>query len=73
MPVAGDQVYGKLKSAAGLKAPQAKKALSVLKRQALHAWELGFDHPVTGEKMTFKSDPPEDMLKALDILRRGDY
>ena len=30
-------------------------------RQALHAWRLGFTHPVTGEAMQFTSPLPEDM------------
>jgi 23S rRNA pseudouridine1911/1915/1917 synthase len=32
--------------------------------QALHARVLGFDHPITGEKMRFEAEPPEQ-LKAL--------
>lgn len=30
-------------------------------RHALHAWQLGFIHPTTGEKMFFESALPEDM------------
>lgn len=39
------------------------------RRHALHATELGFRHPVTGNKMTFKSPLPEDMKELIDSLR----
>ena len=32
-----------------------------LKRQALHAGELEFNHPITGEKMQFKAGIYDDM------------
>ncbi len=33
-------------------------------RQALHAFRLGFNHPVTGLPLAFESDPPEDLAAA---------
>jgi 23S rRNA pseudouridine1911/1915/1917 synthase len=41
-------------------------------RQALHAAELGFQHPVTGESLMFRSDLPPDMQELIDQLRRSD-
>jgi len=41
-------------------------------RQALHAAELGFVHPVTGEMVQFRSDLPPDMQELIDQLRRSD-
>jgi len=38
-------------------------------RQALHARTLGFDHPVTGERLYFEADLPEDMQSVLDQWR----
>lgn len=38
-------------------------------RQALHARTLGFEHPVTGERMFFDSELPEDMRALLDKWR----
>ena len=38
-------------------------------RQALHAAELGFVHPVTGEKIRLASDLPADMQRLLIELR----
>ncbi len=41
----------------------------LLPRQALHAKTLGFIHPTTGEKMSFTSDTPDDMLQCFDKWR----
>lgn len=41
-------------------------------RQALHAAELGFEHPVNGELIHFRSDLPADMQELIDQLRRSD-
>jgi 23S rRNA pseudouridine1911/1915/1917 synthase len=38
------------------------------RRQALHAAELGFIHPVTGERLDFRADPPRDMRELIDEL-----
>ena len=38
-------------------------------RQALHAAELGFTHPVTGEALQFKMPLPTDMARLLKRLR----
>lgn len=46
-------------------------ALNALGRPALHAKTLGFQHPVTGERLTFDSELPVDfqaMLEALENL-----
>lgn len=42
-----------------------------LGRQALHAAELGFEHPDTGEEMLFEADLPEDLQALEDAL--SDY
>lgn len=41
----------------------------ILPRQALHAKTLGFVHPTTGEKMSFTSETPNDMLQCFDKWR----
>jgi 23S rRNA pseudouridine1911/1915/1917 synthase len=38
--------------------------------QALHAVQLGLDHPITGERMVFEAPLPPVMQKLLDVLRR---
>ena len=62
-PLIGDPVYGRTRSA-------HRELLKKLGfgRQALHAAELGFTHPVTGELLSFKSDVPPDMQELLSAL-----
>ena len=38
-------------------------------RQALHAWQLGFDHPVDGRPMMFEAPLPGDMASLIGQLR----
>ena len=49
---------------------QLKHALAHLKRQALHARLLGFEHPVTGENLTFSAPMPADMQCLVDALAK---
>ena len=46
-----------------------QNCFKLLPRQALHARELGFIHPETGEWMEFDSDIPEDMQLVIDKWR----
>lgn len=63
-PVMGDTTYGAgFKSSARALPPAAADALEALGRQALHAAELGFEHPVTGEDLHFESPIPADIEK----------
>ncbi|MDX6627347.1 MAG: rRNA synthase [Solirubrobacterales bacterium] len=40
-----------------------------LERQFLHAHRLAFDHPVSGERLSFESELPADLAAALDAAR----
>ena len=64
-PVVGDPVYGQgrryLSQRASPGRPEAREAVSNFKRQALHAYLLGFIHPVSGENMRFEADLPPDL------------
>ena len=68
-PVVGDPVYGgRAHRGAGL--PDALgQRIANFPRQALHARELEFAHPVTGAHLTFTREPPADMRELLDALR----
>ncbi|MBL8564263.1 MAG: RluA family pseudouridine synthase [Hyphomicrobiaceae bacterium] len=69
-PLLGDPVYGAgFKTREGLLPEPAIEALSALRRQALHAAELGFEHPATGEPLAFESPMPADMERLLAALR----
>ena len=70
-PVAGDAVYGGVQRALNdADTPALKQALAQLKRQALHARLLGFEHPATSESLTFSAPMPKDMLTLLDALKQ---
>jgi 23S rRNA pseudouridine1911/1915/1917 synthase len=62
-PLIGDPVYGRTRNAHR----ELLKKLGFA-RQALHAAELGFNHPVTREALSFKSDVPSDMQELLSAL-----
>ncbi len=66
----GDPVYGRArKLAKGSLPEQAAGAVAAFPRQALHAAELGFDHPVTGMALRFESPLPADMAALIAALR----
>ena len=54
-PILGDAVYGK-------KDP-------LLARHFLHAYHLGFQHPISGAPVEFRSPLPDDLAGVLDRLR----
>ncbi|XVX21623.1 RluA family pseudouridine synthase [Actinomycetota bacterium] len=58
-PLVGDVTYGA--------DPVLAKRLR-LERQWLHAMGLGFEHPGSGEWVTFESTYPDDLQRALDRL-----
>ena len=69
-PVLGDPVYGSgFKSSSKRLNEKAQKALAELDRQALHAAGLGFEHPVTGKRLSFESPLPADFSAVLEALR----
>jgi 23S rRNA pseudouridine1911/1915/1917 synthase len=69
-PLLGDSAYGAhFKASARKLAPPAQAALEKLGRQALHAAELAFVHPVTGKRLAFESPLPPDMAKLAAALR----
>ena len=56
-PIVGDPVYG------------IKKQKFALKGQLLHAARLSFNHPKTGEKMTFEVPLPDYFTAVLSKLK----
>lgn len=65
----GDPVYGGARRASARALGAGAWAAADFPRQALHAAHLGFDHPVSGEKLFFDSPLPEDMQTLLQTLR----
>ncbi|MEM9215394.1 MAG: RluA family pseudouridine synthase [Cyanobacteria bacterium P01_F01_bin.150] len=57
-PVIGDPLY------------TAGKSLGInLTGQALHAWRLSLDHPITGDRITYTAPLPQEFEKALNTLQ----
>jgi len=42
----------------------------IIERQALHAYKIGFIHPVTHKAMEFTAEIPEDMCNLIITLRK---
>jgi len=68
-PLLGDPTYGRA-TPARLEAlpPKAKAVLAGFKRQALHAWLLGFKHPVNGQALHWESPLPPDLQALVSSL-----
>ena len=61
-PLLGDDLYGPgFKTKAALLTPAARESLQNLGRQALHAYLLGFEHPLSGDYLEFQSELPPDL------------
>lgn len=68
-PVVGDPLYGgRLRIPAGC-SETLMDALRNFRRQALHAFRLGFEHPVTGSRVEWEAPMPDDMERLLAVLR----
>lgn len=72
-PIFGDPTYGgrsiRYGSAVGSRKGFFNNLFKKLHRQALHAYSLGFAHPVTLDLLHFTADLPGDMQFVLDRLR----
>ena len=68
-PVMGDPIYGAgFKASAGKLDAKARTALDELGRQALHAAELAFEHPITGLRLRFTSPLPAAIARLRQAL-----
>lgn len=56
-PIVGDRIYG------------YRKQRTRMKRNFLHASRLIFDHPFTGERLTFESELPVGLKNVMEKLR----
>jgi len=68
----GDPLYGQGRSLPRELALEVKAMLASWERQALHAYQLGFLHPMTGEKLLFSSPLPRDMQALVKIMEAHD-
>jgi 23S rRNA pseudouridine1911/1915/1917 synthase len=72
-PIVGDPKYGGQGIRYGMQSEETRAQLERLldsrSHPALHAYRLGFAHPMTDEKLTFEADPPSDWQAVLKLLR----
>jgi len=72
-PLFNDEEYGGhriLKGTTFTKYQQfVRNCFDIIPRQALHAQMLSFDHPVTGNRLIFESDLPDDMAAVIEKWR----
>ncbi len=70
-PLVGDDLYGGKHATVGDFDPsQPDAAAPLLARQALHAARLGFEHPVTGQRVAFEAPMWHDLARAVELLRK---
>ena len=73
-PLFNDEEYGGdqiLKGTTFTKYQQfIRNCFKILPRQALHAKSLAFDHPVTGKRLSFDSNLPDDMVQVIERWRK---
>ena len=67
-PLLGDPTYGRDRKE--LQRSPLARQLSWFRRQALHAWVLGFVHPARGEWLECQAPLPADLERLLATLRR---
>ena len=60
-PIVGDPVYT-------AHAPRREEAQLGLARQFLHSFRIGFEHPITGERLDFADGLPRDLAAVLEDL-----
>ncbi|WP_455466444.1 RluA family pseudouridine synthase [Bartonella sp. B39] len=70
-PLIGDSVYGNaFKTKSNTLSPVIKNAIDQFNRQALHAVSLTFEHPATGQIMSFSSPLPQDMAELIKHFKK---
>ena len=73
-PLFNDEEYGGdqiLKGTTFTKYQQfIKNCFKILPRQALHAKSLAFNHPVSGKRLSFDSNLPDDMVQVIEKWRK---
>lgn len=67
-PIAGDETYGGVKRLKNVKSPKARELIMASGRFALHAAELGFVHPTSHERLSFKAGWPPDLKPIIEHL-----
>ena len=70
-PLVGDPLYSRRNNPKKNFSEQAQDAIASFNRQALHAYVIGFIHPVTKEALTFETELPNDikhLIRAVEAV-----
>ena len=68
-PLIGDPLYTRARAAPKGISNEAAAALATFPRQALHAFVLGFIHPITKKPFKFSAETPNDIETLIAALR----
>jgi len=66
----GDTTYGGRKRPPKMDEGKFKEIMHIMKRQALHAASLGFQHPTLKKYIEFTASLPRDMQELFDFLHK---
>ncbi|MDP8224519.1 MAG: RluA family pseudouridine synthase [Candidatus Lernaella stagnicola] len=70
-PLVGDDLYGGVRPLHRLTDPELRAACQALRRPALHARELGFEHPARRAYVEFTAPIPGDLAAILEIVEKS--
>jgi 23S rRNA pseudouridine1911/1915/1917 synthase len=68
-PILGDPTYGRKKHVRRIDEPLVRAVAEEFSRQALHAFDLSFRHPESGQSMSFRAPLANDMEEIIEFLR----
>jgi len=71
LPILGDTVYARSYTPGKEIPSPVRNAIGALRRQALHAEVLGFEHPFSGRKMSFHAPLPPELAALSEALERA--
>lgn len=71
LPLLGDPVYGRRPVYPRQASDDLRAQLDGFRRQALHARQLQLVHPLSGERLEWQVEPPEDWQQMVEALREG--
>lgn len=69
-PLVGDSIYSSRVMRVANVPDKLNQILCEFPRQALHAFQLGFQHPLTKQNLSWQVDMPQDMQNLLTSLRK---
>jgi 23S rRNA pseudouridine1911/1915/1917 synthase len=69
-PIVGDPTYARLKLPKTRGNALFIDLLQHFRRQALHAWQLSFLHPITAQPLKLQAALPDDFVALLEALRK---